>query len=37
MKWHMGHGGELSEKESDKRWFLIGVEQVICLGSGENH
>lgn len=34
MKWHVGHGGELSEKESDWRCLLIGVEQVICLRSG---
>lgn len=27
----MGHGGELSEKESDSRYLLIGVAQIICL------
>lgn len=34
MKWHVGHGRELSEKESDQRCLLIGVKQVICLGRG---
>lgn len=26
-----GQGGELSEKESDSRYLLIGVAQIICL------
>ena len=29
----MGQGGELSEKESDSRYLLIGVAQIICLGG----